>query len=259
MAHGITNMSKNKPCPICGKPDYCGWDPMEHWNGYILFCKRDTLKCNQIGIDGNRYIYLNDSRSGASKYEEYEQHMTRMRHKQERKYVKNQSSEAFIKAAETTKNGKMPVPVDIIEPKSPDELSKIYHFMLDQLKLENYHRAYLNKQGWTNEMIDHFHVVSFPESDVLRDTFKRKGVNISRRALAGRIQKAFGSDALVGVPGAYLDHDMWTFHGPSGILFPMYDIRGNLYRLRIRMDFRDVNARIYTGFSGIDDYFIKNN
>lgn len=258
MAHGFINVTRSNPCPICGKPDWCGWMPSsEQEDVRCLVCQRDTEKDDQTGFDGIQYKYVGESGGGNSVYmnfdDYYKQEKRRAGQKGQRPRNKGQAANVPKSAPKSLQ------PVNIIEPKSPEDLDLIYNFLVSKLKLKDEHRKYLHSQGWTDEMIEHYHVVSFPEADNLRSKNKRRDVNEERAVLAGRIARRFGERALYGVPGAYKDAGEWTFFGPSGILFPMYDLEGNLYRLRIRMDFRDQKDKIYKSVTGLDDYVMRNN
>ena len=255
MANGIRNVTRDNPCPICGKPDWCGWVPTER--GAMILCQRDTKKESTVGFDGRQYVYVCDSKSGTSLYEEWEQYS-------KRDYVKARAYQSHRKVGAACRQAqdsapKSRTPVNIIEPRSNEDLDQIYRALRKDLKLKPEHRAYLKKQGWTDEMITTYGVVSFPESDSLRATYKRRDINPTRTALAEKLIGQFGDQALLGVPGAYKKENRWTFNGPSGILFPMYDLAGKIYRLRIRMDFRDQKAQIFSGSNGRDDYFLVDN
>ena len=57
----IKNMSRQEPCPICGKPDYCFWSELHNNPGmYILLCRRSSEAVETIiaGNDGNSYIAI---------------------------------------------------------------------------------------------------------------------------------------------------------------------------------------------------------
>ena len=139
-------------------------------------------------------------------------------------------------------------PVDQIVPQSNENCSGIYTYMQNLLILDPAHKTYLHSQGWTDELIEKHHIVSFPEEDSLRVKYhnRYRTRNITRARLADLILQKFGSNSLEGIPGAYLKGEQWTFAGPSGLVFPMYDLDGNTFRLRIRKDFSDIDATVIT-------------
>lgn len=62
----------------------------------------------------------------------------------------------------------------------------------------------------------------------------------SREQITKELLWEFGS--LKGVPGFYEKADgTWSFAGQSGLLLPLYDHNGNLYRLRLRLDHPEVD------------------
>lgn len=248
MASVFKEVSKIRRCPICNKPDYCCFTMAEQWNGKeIVICKRDTDECNQNGYDGKDYVYLGKSHKGNSLFMQYaEYQMLKKQDKSNLNFKKVERSYTLT-------------PVGIIAPKADEYLDKIYRYMVSNLRLEDYHRQYLHGQGWSDELIDDHQVVSMPESDYLRALYKNRFrlKNPTRRALAESIITKYGSDSLIGVPGAYVENHEWTFHGRSGILFPMYNMDRQVKRLRIRMDFRDENHQLFKDSHG--DYYLQNN
>ena len=57
--------------------------------------------------------------------------------------------------------------------------------------------------------------------------------------------------SLAGVPGAYVnDRGQWTFNSRSGIVFPIYDAEGLIYRLRVRLDYIDLPVQIQEDSEG---------
>lgn len=57
----------------------------------------------------------------------------------------------------------------------------------------------------------------------------------SRYRIVAELLHEFGS--LEGVAGFYAEADgTWMFDGTSGFLIPLYDMKGNMYRLRLRLD-----------------------
>ena len=247
MAYGFKNISKNNPCPICGKPDWCGWQlDKEGLGNYTIVCHRPEVRGNTIGKDGKFYIFINETSGGAFRYEEAEQ-CKRRREEWRQKHGYNRSNRVSFgtpSGENVTKNERTkfePIILDNIEPKSHEELDKIYRFMLQKLTLEEIHADYLKGEGWDNDLIEENLIRSFPERDFVRCRFKNyPSGNIYRKRLAKEIEGKFGEGCLKGVPGAYVDHGgNWTFAGPKGILFPLYDTKGRIYGLRIRMDFLD--------------------
>lgn len=244
----IREVNKIRRCPICGKPDWCCFIDKDDVEGEeIIVCKRETGEGNVEGADGRRYVYLAKSKQGNSIFELYEQHI------KGKKSAKENYQFAKPKAQ------KQLIPIDIIEPRSNEEVSLIYHEMLSKLILEDCHREYLHKNGWTDELISYHHIATFPEPDSLRVRFKNRyrSRNPYRKKLAESIENKFGKGCLRGVPGAYMDNGAWNFYGHSGILFPMYDLKMNIKRLRIRMDYRDQEVPVFKDQEGI--YYVSDN
>ena len=59
MANHKKPVTRQEPCPICGKPDYCWWRERDNEPGYFnLYCNR-TLEAKGTvvaGLDGKDYI-----------------------------------------------------------------------------------------------------------------------------------------------------------------------------------------------------------
>lgn len=239
-------VTKMRRCPICGKPDWCCFIDKEDGSGQeMIVCKRSSCDGNVEGVDGKRYVFIQWTQQENALYEEYEQHIA---------FSKNKGKNLTFKRPEMQKQL---TPIDIVEPKDNGYLNKIYRSMQDILVLDDYHRDYLHNNGWTDELIDYHHIVSLPEDDNLRITFKNRyrSRNPYRRKIAERLEAEYGVGCLRGVPGAFIDHEKWTFFGYSGILFPMYDVKGNVKRLRIRMDFRDQKMPVFKDSHGI--YYVQ--
>lgn len=240
MAHGIRNFSLSHRCPICNGPDWCGMQDSND-GGEIIICQRDTVKTNLIGHDGNFYVYVADSkRAGASIFEEASQ-------KHAKDEMKKGHNISFDYAKLETR--KPLSPIDIITPLPNEKLNPIYNSLLDKLILEPQHREWLLKEGWTDSLMEQYKIRSFPESDFIRFKDKAKySRNIWRKNLAVKLIEEYGS--IEGVPGAFInDSGHWTFSGKAGILFPMYDIMGQLYRLRLRLDDDNAAGGKYRNFS----------
>lgn len=253
VSYGSKEVSKSRPCPICGKPDYCCFFPAKD-GGELVICKRNALKENIIGHDGMFYVFSGTSGSGNTVFEEANQ-------KRVKEMARKGCSKEHTFNATAVPKVKQYTVVDQVDPLPNKELDKIYRTMLSFLTLEPRDREYLKKEGWTDELIDKNHIVSFPEKDFTRFKYRKDefSKNPYRKNLAKKIMDKLGRDNLRGVPGAYKDSKgNWTFAGPSGIIFPLYDVHHQMYRIRIRLDFRDVDAEIHKGM-GEDDWFSYGN
>lgn len=256
MANVIKSVSKARPCPICGKPDWCGLLPGTE-GGYLIICQRTLDKENTIGLDGEYYVYVSTSGTGASIYEEAHQRLEKERIWKERNGIEGNSKDnnfSFKQASVMQYTV-----VNEVKVRTNKELDKIYRKLLDCLVLDDVHKEYLLNEGWTEEMLECYNIKSFPEKDSLRFTLKNNfSRNIYRKTLAKHIIDEFGEDALLGVPGAYKDKKgNWTFAGAKGILFPQYDANHNLYRLRIRMDYLDVKEQLFKEATNKDRFYEK--
>lgn len=258
MSFGIKAVTKNRPCPICGKPDWCGFMPQDE-GGEMVLCMRDVDHENIIGFDGNFYVYVSQSRSNNSLFEEAVQRQTRQeRWAAENGYKQKTQSQPkqYKKAFETTFASKQLIVEDEVKPKSNSELDKIYRYLLELLTLDDVHKQYLKNESWSDELIERNMIRSFPERDFTR--FKYKNFfsrNKYRKTLARTIIEKYGPDCLLGVPGAYIDKNgNWTFEGPKGIVLPVCDAKGYIYRLRIRMDYMDINCELTKGTDGVHYY-----
>lgn len=250
MAYNNKEVSKTRPCPICGKPDYCSFYLPE--NGIeLVVCKRTTEKVNLLGRDGNFYVFVGISGGGNAVFEEANQRKDRLSKEKDSKNCSYSNKESV---SPTVAVKQMTV-VDKVDPLPNKELDKIYRTMLKYLKLEKKDREYLYSEGWNDNLIELNQVVSFPEKDFTRFKFKRQSCNPYRKQLARLVMQELGLNSLRGVPGAYKDSNGdWTFAGHSGIIFPVHDVNHLMYRLRVRLNFRDIDADIYPGV-GEDDWF----
>lgn len=261
MSAGNVEVSRSKPCPICGKTDYCSFWTDSIGNEQII-CKRSSTQQDVVGKDGRVYKFLRLTQKGQFTAYQDKEIYEAVRAKEKDDWMRaNQKgpynprwqrfSSRFKKKKEEKQEKALspivlPEPikneiVDWIEPLSHEKLDTIYRAMLSFLTLDDIHHEYLKKEGWDDDLIARNMIRSFPEKDFLRMKYKNfYSKNLYRKKLAQKIMDALYIDDLVGVPGAYIDQGgNWTFNGPKGILFPIYDADGYIYGLRIRMDFMD--------------------
>lgn len=239
----IKSVTKSNPCPICGKTDWCGiFDSKDNSGGKLRVCQRSTENFSintdgVLGTDGLYYVYVGRSKGGANIFEEANQRLAKMQQK-----TKSEFHTISIKEHKP----KVLTPVDIINPLPDDKLNAIYRRMLQLLILEDKHREYLHKEGWSDDLIDQNFIRSFPEEDYVRYEKRTSSSNIWRYELAQKLVQEFGS--LAGVPGAYMTkRGKWNFTGKSGILFPQFNVNHELYRLRLRLE--NVSSKKYRNFS----------
>ena len=228
MAHGFKDVTRHNPCPLCGKDHWCSWLPSEY--GRILFCQREEGTGILMGLDGCNYVRIGTSGSGAGVFEEETQYNKRMGDLKAAKALGQPVKSSYTPTALTI--------IDEVKPLKRETLHKIYNRFLDMLVLEDRHREYLHKEGWSDELIDRHKIKSIPVDDYKR--YNLKGYyskNKWRKSICEELVKEFGS--LRGVPGFYKKNGVWKIKTRSGIIFPMYDEKRNLYRLRVRMDFED--------------------
>ena len=111
-----------------------------------------------IGSDGQEYVFIGSAKgSGSSIYEERTQ------------YELLRKKKTGMNYSHISKPQKRELkPVDQIVPKNNENCSSIYTYMQNLLILDPAHKAYLHSQGWTDELIEKHHIVSFPEEDSLR-------------------------------------------------------------------------------------------
>ena len=215
-------------CPICGKPDWCAVFDIEG-DYKLLTCMRDNNHSDIQGIDGNFYIYIGNSKGGNAIYENACQRLVRTEKKHD---------QANFQAFKAQQAKKVPVE-EAIKPLPNSKLNKIYRYLLELLILEDHHRDYLKKEGWTDEMIDLYGIKSFPVNDYTRWKENVNTKNLTRKELGRKLYEKFGD--LTGVPGAYIKENQkkqryWTFAGADGIVFPIPDVYKQIFRLRIRVE-----------------------
>lgn len=227
MSYGFRDVTRNNPCPVCGKDHWCSWLPTEY--GQILFCFRTDADGSVAGLDGNIYRRCGTSKTGACVYEEESQYNKRV--------GDFKTSNAVGKAVSKKEYVPMTV-IDEVKPLKRATLHTIYNEFLDMLVVDDIHREWLHKEGWSDELIEKFKIRSMPIDDYKRYNSKwYKSSNKWRKSICEALFSKFGS--LRGVPGFYKKNGVWKIHSRSGIVFPMFDENKNLYRLRVRMDFLD--------------------
>lgn len=257
MSGGCIEVTRHRPCPICGKPDWCCFGRFTSGMEYVV-CKRiDDVREDVIGHDGKLYKFLGLTKEGGNaKFME----MEAWREDHDAWMRENGKSQDYESHVQHYRNGQPKLEYAIVNPvpvKSHSELDRFYRALLHRLVLDPVHRQYLRDEQWSDALIDASLVKSFPAKDVIR--FNRRyfdSKNFYRKRIAKAVMQDMGVADLCGYPGTYLDRGgNWTLNGPSGLMLPIYDADGYIYGIRIRMDFCDVD-RTLEKVDGIYQYTI---
>ncbi len=229
------NVSKSEPCPICGKPDWCTVQYVEE-NTKLHYCRR-VLGCSNIisGTNGMNYIFLKQTSDGSCMYKEESAYME-SRKEWEKANGRNRCANGRRAKPKSppVKQPPAPQPAVSVTPLDKGTLDAIYRAFLKKLHLQKNHVRYLKQERWPDQLIIHSQVRSMPPGG--NGYYYGKG----RDLVAKELVREFGS--LKGVPGFYEQADgKWNFAGQSGLLIPLYDHNGNLYRLRLRLDHPEVD------------------
>lgn len=224
----IKKVSRTEPCPICGKPDYCYWRERDKDPGlFNLYCNRTSEAIGTIvtGVDGNEYVAIFQREVGIV-FEKISQREERRKEKVTGEKKERTSIQHTV--------------LDSVSPLPHEKLDAIYRCIMEQLPLYRFHAEYLLKEGWSMELIKKHGICSFPAKNLWNIPYSLRNIP-SREKLAENVMKKLSLKSLAGVPGAYIDKNgRWTFLSLSGIVFPVYDADGLIYRIRIRLDYIDI-------------------
>ena len=259
MAGDCRWVSRNRPCNICGKTDYCK---------YVLFPSGDTKEyCHRIfstkgnttiGKDGEIYICHNTTNWGFQIWEKEQQYKTnralfmqaRSHKTDEKRYSKVVKKENSVRYSDIH-----PVPEKILP---PDRLHEIYSFFLELLVMEEKHkemlaREWMSVEGLFQKITAEWMIRSIPPLDKNRQISGEKLKNMSRREVMKRMTQKFGS--LKGVPGFFRYEDGRQDMSPlAGIAYPIYNSNGQIVRIRIADDYPLVEGE-YANHEGMYKYF----
>lgn len=242
------DVSRAEPCPICGKSDWCSILTPDNpaFPGHELNVCRRINSPNVVGSNGKDYTLLKDLADCSSLYCE----------------------DAALKGQDATRNGgyrfkgssSAPPPkpkVDYgVPPLGHNALDNAYRSLLNTLPLSRNHREKLMRDGWTEQLIKQSMIRSLHLRKV-RDPKRPYGHDDAERRKICR-QLMDKSIPLLGVPGFYQDaDDEWTFTGKPGMLIPIPDRYGNIYRLRLRIDFpgTDENGKERNKYNNFSSYY----
>ena len=205
-------------------------------------------------INGKQYTFIKELSDGSSMYAEKEMHdAARIA------WCKGHGRKAAYKVKGKRKVNEVPEPMPLVEekkiegcsePLDNDMLNSIYTSFLRKLTLYDRHSVHLHQDGWSNDLIHRSFIRSIPFCK------NQKYLNTKRVEITDALIQEFGS--VRGVPGFFKQTDgTWSFAArTSGMFIPIYDYKGRIYRLRIRLDYpeRDENGKEknkYNNFSSL--------
>lgn len=269
------NYTIKRICPICGKPDGCGY--WQGQNGIISYCLRiHSVKGTQLkGADGNLYISIRpegDLYCGWGLLEAEEAAKERRRQGNRQKWIEEQRKNnpnwkdygRASKNPTSVKNytdyssefkDRSGYKKDLIEATTVSgRLNKVYTALLSCLRLEPEHEATL-KREWGDELfatlINLYPLKSLPMADAERYSYGAFKQSPWRKAIISEMHSlGISKEEMIGVPGFYENSKgEMTLYRLSGIVFPVYDGNGNIVRLRIKDDFPTAKGT-YNGAAG---------
>ena len=272
MAGHSENCSPSRPCLVCGKPDWC--NIVTYPNGdQLAYCMRIHGNKGEttMAVSGKAYIARRETESGFTVWEPLEQYEANREAFIREKYPNGRKSfnkpsykQADTKAnAPVVKNNGEVIGVSKIQ--SPEILDKVHRRLLDLLVLEDKHERKLRDEwdkmpGLYERIMATFPIKSMPPEDRLRFSSKERLKNDSRKKIMATLEEEFGRDTLLGVPGIYerAKDGALTLHPLCGIVFPVFDSKGRIIRLRIGLDYPQVKGSL-NGVEGRFSYNSINN
>lgn len=249
------SVSRHDRCPVCGKSDWCRFLPAKAPGSRLVNCKRDTQYKDLVSsVDGRTYVFIKVCNDRSSLYiDEESQKREREIWREEHGY-KGKGPNRRQALVRNIVRDEEKIAIEGLSDPLPDErLDKIYRMFLSLLELNPMHKEYLLREKWPEKLIKMSLARSLPSAKEYRNKASfvdRKA--LSRKEIAEELVKEFGT--LEGVPGFFVKDGQWTCAGKQGLLFPLYNRKGEIFRLRIRVDYpdRDENGKIknkYHNFS----------
>lgn len=229
---GFSNFKRGMPCPICGKEDWCAYkDEISKKGNHVryIYCHRADAEEGAVisGTDGQTYKVWG---------------------------VKEQSIKCSLwgddykagSAVTFTKKWTDDTIDDtctILPACKRDEMYRF--FLVSCLTLDERHRKWLQADGWSYDLIKKNRIKTMPLGDYVR--YSRpdgtyESTSLSTKKIVDKMVAQFGD--LKGLPGFYQHKTKegelrWTMNNISGIVFPLYNVYGQIVALRIRKDYED--------------------
>lgn len=256
--------SRTNPCPLCGAMDYDM--AIDYGDGDVVYWCHKLQDTGNVIVNGVEYVCIKAQKeidTGVFNLYQEKGAYEAAREKSKKKWMEEQARTNPNWISRSPKSTKASAPAKAVtiiqkevkqevEPLSNAECNERYRFLLDNLCLEEKHEERLRKE-WTSpcfpdiadRLLKKYPIRSLPPEDSVRFKGTEKFKNPSRKALVQKALKEFGD--LRGLPGMFIrtqgswaekpENEAWTFVRGEGVIFPTYDIDGNLYRLRYREDY----------------------
>lgn len=282
----MKRVSPSSPCPICGSPDY---DMVIDYgeDGSVIWCHKMTQPGNVI-VNGKEFVCIKVGKQidiGTFNLYKEKDEYERIRERDRQRWIEEQKrlnpdwkpsknynaatrNKVISTAAPVSFSSSYEV-IEDVKPLSAKALDERYRYFLSLLVLEPKHEKKLLDE-WSSavypsiarDLLRTYPIRSLPLEDFHRFKSSEKFSNKSRKQIVAAMVKRFGT--LEGVPGFYMRsgpnwenksaEERWTFVNGEGIIFPMYDHNGYLYRIRLRDDYPDKKVKgesLYNGEEGV--------
>lgn len=239
MAGTTTWVTSHRKCRICGKEDYCKYGTFPNGDT-VEYCHRESGSAGEtkVGVDGTLYRWMRETPWGFQVWEpveQYERNLAAYLASIGKDYKKSS-----YKPVERTQQKPMPKKEPETPVAEPAHLDKVYRYFLSLLKLEEFHKNALLLEwgavkGLYEQILSVFPIVSLPPKDADRHQEYYMVTNATRAELMSKLTQQF--DSLEGVPGFYLnDENRWDIITGGGILFPVFNSKGQIVALRLGDD-----------------------
>ncbi len=263
-------VTPHNPCVICGKPDWCL--VVDGKNGPLHMCKR--MRESEVISGGHTYILVRET-DECGVYEEKEQNLQAKKAWIEEKKAsdpnwKNKSFKSKAsskpptnpkKAAESGYINRSSYKNEFLEPTSdPARLDRVYQAFLNCLSLDKRHEEMLKKE-WGDlyqTLINQHPIKTMPMVDKERYAYGayfespwRKKIMQDLLSVVDESDIIGSAEDRTGIPGFYQLGSQTTFYKLAGVVFPIYNTKGQIIRLRIRDDFPAAKGT----FEGAEGYF----
>lgn len=269
--------SPSNPCPLCGATDYdmaieYAPDDVAYW------CHK--VKGKEVVANGIEYLCIKEDKETSigvfNIYQRKDLVLQKRKEWVEEQRNRNPDWKASKRNSAGTPAGaieyRQKKQIPPIQPLSHKELDERYRYFLSLLVLEDKHRQKMEEE-WTSavypelagKLLHRYPIRSLPPLDNVRFAhgYNEKLKNQSRKKIVAAMVKRFND--LRGIPGFYLrsggkwdslpESERWTFISGEGIIFPVYDMDGYLYRLRYRDDYHNQKVKAPKEFRGAQGVF----